>query len=98
MGYDLGSSFIHPRADEGFWDAKRIINKERMLDFKRENTLKNTILISNAILIFGANHSQVDFDKYLNYYCSTVFEYLNQKIDFPNLKAIENILFTSLLK
>ncbi len=97
MGYDLGSSFIHPRADEGYWDALRIVKKQFPDEHKRNNTLKNTILMSNAILIFGANNSGVDFGKFLNYYCNSIFEFLGGNSEFPNLKNLENLFYSSVI-
>ena len=57
LGYDLGSSFIHPRADEGFWDALRIVKNEKIPEFKRDNLLRNSLLMANSILISAANRS-----------------------------------------
>ena len=95
LGYDLGSSYIHPRADEGFWDALRIVKNEKIVEFKRNNILKNSILMANSILSAAVKHSDIKFDKHLNYYCKSIFEYLNKNEKSPNLKSIENLFCMS---
>lgn len=97
LGYDLGSSFIHPRADEGYWDALRIVKNERIVEFKRNNILKNSILIANSILISASNRSDIAFDRYLNFYCSSVYEYLNNNKELPDLRSVEIIFFANTL-
>lgn len=97
LGYDLGSSFIHPRADEGYWDALRIVKNERMIELKKNNILRNSILLANGMLISVANRSDFDFGKYLNFYCNSIFEYLVEGKELPNLKDIENIFFAYMI-
>lgn len=97
LGYDLGSSFIHPRADEGYWDALRIVKNEQIPEFKKKNMLKNSMLLANGILIFAANRSDFKFGEYLNLYCNSVFKYLNENKEFPNLQGIENVFYTEIM-
>lgn len=98
LGYDLGSSFIHPRADEGYWDALRIMKNEKMVEFKKNNILRNSILIANGLLINASNRSEFEFGKYLNFYCNSIFEYLVEDKELPNLKDIEKTFFAEMVK
>ncbi|WP_026838874.1 DUF5677 domain-containing protein [Gillisia sp. JM1] len=97
MGYDLGSSFIHPRADEGYWDALRIVNNDQSIEFRKLNILKNSVLIANSILIYATNKSSIDFGRFLNLYCNSIFAYLNEGKEFPKLKDIEKVFYGSIL-
>lgn len=97
LGYDLGSSFIHPRADEGFWDALRIVKNEKMVEFKKNSILKNSILIANGILMSASNRSEFKFDNFLNYYCSSIFDYLIEDKEFPDLKGIEKTFYANMI-
>lgn len=91
FGYDIGSSHIHPRADEGYWDAIRIVKKEKIIDSRKNNILHSSMLLSIGILMNASNRSDFSFNKYLNYYCNTIFEYLDKNKELPNLKGIENL-------
>lgn len=93
MGYDLGSSFIHPRADEGAIDGLRIMKNHRMMDFKKISILSNSILMANSILTLAANRSDINFNKYLNLYCNSITEYLSEKMELPDLRKIENVFY-----
>ncbi len=98
LGYDIGSSFIHPRADEGYWDALRIVKSEKMVEFKKNNIRKNSILLANSILISASNRSEFEFGKYLNFYCNTIFEYLTENKKLPELKVIENLFYADMIE
>jgi hypothetical protein len=89
LGYDLGSSFIHPRADEGYWDALRIVKDERIVEFKKNNIITNSMLLANGILISATNRSDFEFGKHLNFYCNSIFEYLGEDKELPDLESIE---------
>jgi len=98
LGYDLGSSFIHPRADEGYSDALRLVSKNPTPEFRKLNILKNSILIANSILMYSCNYSEHNFGKYLNLYCNVIFGFLNEGQNLPNLEDIEKIFFASQMK
>ncbi|WP_146746649.1 hypothetical protein [Sinomicrobium soli] len=97
FGYDVGSSYIHPRAEEGHLDALRIIRNQRSDTFKLDNILKNAILISNSILMFGLHNSNLNWGKYMNLYCSLIFKYLQNEIELPNIKDFEKVIMADLL-
>lgn len=97
FGYDLGSSYIHPRAEEGLLDALRIVKNEIIEPFRLENTLKNSILISNSILMLGLHYSNFDWNGYLYKYCDIIYKYLRNEIELPNIRDFEKIITASLL-
>ncbi|MCJ7933435.1 MAG: DUF5677 domain-containing protein [Chryseobacterium sp.] len=89
LGYDLGSSYVHPRADEGLWDALRIVKNEKKSELVAVNLLNNSVLLSNAVLALATYNSTVFFGTYLQAYCDTVFKILNKTHPYCSLKSIE---------
>jgi len=96
LGYDLGSSYIHPRADEGFWDALRIAKNEKKSEVTTINLLRNSILISNAILALTTHNSKNFYGNSLQIYCDAIFKMLNGSLQLSDLTDLEANIFSEL--
>lgn len=97
LGYDLGSSHIHPRADEGFWDALRIVKKENASETVVTNLLSNSILISNSILALATFNSKNFYGNNLQHYCNTIYKILRNEQSFQDLKPLEVNIYSELI-
>jgi hypothetical protein len=97
LGYDLGSSHIHPRADEGLWDALRIVKNETASETVVTNLLSNSILISNSILALATFHSKNFYGIFLQNYCNTIYKILSRETPFQNLKHLELMIYSELM-
>lgn len=97
LGYDLGSSYIHPRADEGYWDALRIVKKENKPEVVTFSLLKNSVLMSYSVLALTTRNSKNYYGHFLQVYCDKVFKILNSTLQYESLKNNELMIYSELM-
>lgn len=96
FGYDVGSSYIHPRAEEGIRDCYRYVNKEIKDEWRLDRIIANSILICNSVLRLSIFYSNIDWGKYMNLYLNTISNYLSSESELPDLMHIEKQIVSNL--
>jgi hypothetical protein len=95
FGYELASSFVHPRADEGYMDKHRIVKDE--FNTKRlEQILHNTTLIYCSVFYLGIKQSSFDFGQYIDSYYKTIIDYLSNQKNL-NIKNLEQLMMAEII-
>lgn len=97
IAYEQGSSHVHPRAGEGLVDAVRIVTNKTVEPDKKNALIHQSILISISILKLGLYNTDNNWGKFMEYYINSIFEFLKNEQELPELTRLENMAMTSQL-
>lgn len=97
IAYEQGSSHVHPRAEEGLLDAVRIVTNKTIEPDKKNALIHQSILISISILGLGLYNTDYNWGKFMEYYINSIFEFLKNEQELPELTRLENMAMASQL-
>lgn len=95
FGYDLASTFIHPRATEGYLDELRII--EGVVDGEKlEQIIHNSTVVFVGVFYQGISNTNVNWGKYILNYIDCILYFLLGKSKL-NIFGYENLIKEEIL-
>ncbi len=97
LGYDIGSSYVHPRALEGWEDAKRIVKGEDLEEWRKSSLLNNALAISSGIISVGISASSFDWGAQLLKINNVICMYLNKEITKEEVENHKMIILSELM-
>lgn len=89
-GYDGASAHIHPRAEEGFNDALRIMKNEIGEPWRLDRIVNQSVLISNSIFMTALNYTSSKLLQPFYNYNMRLYDFLileNKLADLDYLEA-----------
>lgn len=97
LSYDLGSSYVHPRASEGHFDVMRLTELKNENEWIFKPILHNSILINVAILQVGLLNVELCNKLSVHNYCNKMFKYLSCEEQIQDLDKLTEICTIGLI-
>ncbi len=98
LSYDLGSSYVHPRADEGHFDTMRLTGLKNENEWIYKPILHNSILLNVAILQIGLLNVELFNEQSVVTYCEKILKHLSNEEHIQNLDTLTKTCTIGLIK
>lgn len=89
LGYDLYSSIIHVRSNEGYYDCLRLVEKKILVPERLNSIMVNAILFNWFIFRIAINDIDFSWTSYYDEYLTFMYDALENNSDVEKLSEIE---------
>lgn len=96
LGYDLGSSVIHTRSNEGFYDCLRLVERKILVPERLNTIMINAIFFNWIIFKIAINDINFSWTKNYEEYFNFIYDTLENNSSTGEISKIESDLILNL--
>lgn len=98
LSYDFGSSFVHPRASEGYFDVMRLTGLQNEDEWIFNPLIHNGILLHTVIIKTGLLDINSDNYHETYIYCDNLLGFLSGELQSVDFDTLSKVSIVGLLK